>query len=45
MKLVGANPNAQIEGLHLLPGISNYFIGNDPAIGERTFHTCEAALS
>ena len=31
MKLVGANPNARIEGLDRLPGISNYFIGNDPA--------------
>ena len=31
MKLVGANPKAQIEGLDRLPGISNYFIGNDPA--------------
>ena len=30
MKLVGANPKAQIEGLDRLPGISNYFIGNDP---------------
>jgi hypothetical protein len=31
MKIVGANPSAQIEGLDRLPGISNYFIGNDPA--------------
>jgi hypothetical protein len=31
MKLVGANPRAQIEGLDRLPGVSNYFIGNDPA--------------
>ena len=31
MKLVGANPKAQMEGLDRLPGISNYFIGNDPA--------------
>jgi hypothetical protein len=30
MKLIGANPTAQIEGLDRLPGISNYFIGNDP---------------
>lgn len=30
MKLVGANPNATVEGLDRLPGISNYFIGNDP---------------
>ena len=29
MKLVNANPKAQIEGLERLPGISNYFIGND----------------
>jgi Beta-propeller repeat len=30
MKLVGANPSAQIEGVDRLPRISNYFIGNDP---------------
>ena len=30
MKLIGANPNPEIEGLDRLPGISNYFIGNDP---------------
>jgi hypothetical protein len=30
MKWEGANPNPQIEGLEQLPGISNYFIGNDP---------------
>jgi hypothetical protein len=30
MKLVGANPSPEIEGLDRLPGISNYFIGNDP---------------
>jgi hypothetical protein len=30
MHLVGANANATIEGLDRLPGISNYFIGNDP---------------
>src|SRR2546429_6526646 len=30
MKLIGANPNPQIEGLDRFPGISNYFIGNDP---------------
>ena len=30
MKLVGANLGATIEGLDRLPGISNYFIGNDP---------------
>ncbi len=30
MKLIGANLNAQIEGGDRLPGISNYFIGNDP---------------
>ena len=31
MKLVGANPNATVTGADLLPGKSNYFIGNDPA--------------
>jgi hypothetical protein len=30
MKLVGANPEARVEGLDELPGKSNYFIGNDP---------------
>jgi hypothetical protein len=30
MQLVGANPQAQVEGLEPLPGKSNYFIGNDP---------------
>jgi uncharacterized repeat protein (TIGR01451 family) len=29
MKLVGANPSARVEGADLLPGQSNYFIGND----------------
>ena len=31
MKLAGANPNAAVTGADLLPGKSNYFIGNDPA--------------
>jgi Beta-propeller repeat len=31
MRFVGANPDAQIESLDRLPGISNYFIGNDPS--------------
>src|SRR3989441_8952332 len=30
MRLVGANPAAEISGLEELPGKSNYFIGNDP---------------
>ena len=30
MKLVGANPKAAVEGIDKLPGISNYFKGNDP---------------
>ncbi|HUO06200.1 MAG TPA: SBBP repeat-containing protein [Candidatus Binataceae bacterium] len=30
MKLVGASPNALIEGVDALPGKANYFIGNDP---------------
>jgi uncharacterized repeat protein (TIGR01451 family) len=29
MKLAGASPNARIAGTDLLPGKSNYFIGND----------------
>ncbi len=31
MKLAGANPNAPVTGTDLLPGKSNYFLGNDPA--------------
>jgi len=31
MRLVGANPNAEVRGLAELPGKSNYFIGNDPS--------------
>ena len=31
MKLAGANPEPQIEGLEQLPGTSNYFTGSDPA--------------
>ncbi len=30
MKLVGANPNAEVLGENELPGKSNYFLGNDP---------------
>lgn len=31
MKLEGANPSPAIDGMDQLPGIVNYFIGNDPA--------------
>ena len=31
MRLVGANPHPTLEGFEKLPGISNYFIGNDPS--------------
>jgi hypothetical protein len=31
MKLQGANPSPAVEGKEKLPGIVNYFIGNDPA--------------
>ncbi|WP_371380165.1 SBBP repeat-containing protein [Sporomusa aerivorans] len=31
MNLAGADPQLQVEGLEKLPGIVNYFIGNDPA--------------
>ena len=31
MELAGANKNAQVAGANQLPGISDYFIGNDPA--------------
>lgn len=30
MKLVGANGQPQVSGLDKQPGISNYFLGNDP---------------
>ena len=30
LRLEGANPNAEIEGVDQLPGKSNYYIGNDP---------------
>ncbi len=30
MRLAGANPQPQVVGLELLPGTSNYFIGDDP---------------
>jgi len=30
MEMVGANPNPQIAGQNLLPGVTNYLIGNDP---------------
>ena len=32
MKLVGANPPREARGLELLPGVSNYYLGNDPAL-------------
>jgi hypothetical protein len=31
MKAMGANPNPRVLGLDRLPGVTNYFIGNDPA--------------
>jgi hypothetical protein len=31
MKLAGANPNASLTATDLLPGKSNYILGNDPA--------------
>jgi hypothetical protein len=31
MEMVGANPQPQIVGQNLLPGVTNYLIGNDPA--------------
>src|SRR2546423_10905425 len=31
MKFVGANPAPQITGMDQLPGVSNYFISNDPS--------------
>jgi hypothetical protein len=32
MKLVGAGAPRTAEGLDLLPGVSNYYLGNDPAL-------------
>ena len=31
MRLEGANPSPAIDGMEQLPGVVNYFIGNDPA--------------
>ena len=31
MKLIGASPKLRFEPLDQQPGISNYFIGNDPS--------------
>ncbi len=31
MKISGATPGARLEPLEKLPGVSNYFLGNDPA--------------
>ena len=31
LRFLGANPSAQIEGLEEQPGVSNYYVGNDPA--------------
>jgi uncharacterized protein (TIGR03437 family) len=39
MKLVRANPLPEIIGLNELPGKSNYFIGNDPALWRRQVST------
>jgi len=39
MKLEGANPSAVIDGIEQLPGIVNYFIGNDPAKWRRNIPT------
>jgi len=36
MKLAGANPHATLTGTDLLPGKSNYFIGNDSAKWQRS---------
>ena len=30
MKLIGSNPRVAVEGIDRLPGITNYFIGNNP---------------
>jgi uncharacterized repeat protein (TIGR01451 family) len=35
MKLAGANAGAQVSGADLLPGKSNYLLGNDPAKWKR----------
>jgi hypothetical protein len=39
MKLLGANRNARISGANVLPGKSNYFIGNDPTKWRRNVAT------
>ena len=39
MKLEGANPSPAIDGMEPLPGMVNYFIGNDPAKWHTTIPT------
>lgn len=39
MQLVGANTAAPVRGLDQLPGITNYFIGDDPAKWHTDVHT------
>ena len=38
MKLVGANHSAKVVGQDILPGTSNYFIGNDPKKWQTNVH-------
>jgi hypothetical protein len=39
MELLGAAPGAQVSGTNKLPGIVNYFIGNDPKRWHRDIET------
>jgi YVTN family beta-propeller protein len=41
MKLVGARRDAQVSGLERLPGTSNYFLGNDPAMWRKNISMYE----
>src|SRR5262249_5098302 len=39
MSLVGSNPRAAVDGLDVLPGTNNYFIGSDPRKWRRNVPT------
>ncbi len=39
MRFEGANPTPVVDGLEKLPGLVNYFLGNDPAKWQRAWRT------
>jgi len=44
LRFAGANPNPTIEGLEQLPGMANFFLGNDPAKWRTNVPTYEAVV-